>query len=345
MIKLFTHTDLDGVGCAVLAKLAFGDEVDIEYCNYDDIDERVRKFLIVMKNSDTHVDAIYITDISVNEVTAGLMSIPMEYGTEVRLFDHHKTAEHLNKYAWAEVSEFDGELGFKTCGTEMFYKYLVEKGLIKDTEKHRTFVWAVNAYDTWHWKQMGEEEGWMIKEFNDLLYILGRDEFIDRCIRRKRVKGDDSMILPSKDERMLLDRRQAEIDAYIFNKYKEMKVVETEDGYCGVVFADRFVSELGNKICEESSEIDYIVIVDPGAMKVSLRTVKDGVDVGVIANKQGGGGHKAAAGYHFNCALQGVMVEAALKRIIIADYTPDEPQPEEKLDTKSWWNKWFGGKK
>ena len=40
MIKLFTHTDLDGVGCAILAKLAFGEEVDISYCNYDDINER-----------------------------------------------------------------------------------------------------------------------------------------------------------------------------------------------------------------------------------------------------------------------------------------------------------------
>ena len=29
MVKLFTHTDLDGIGCAVLAKLAFGKYVDI----------------------------------------------------------------------------------------------------------------------------------------------------------------------------------------------------------------------------------------------------------------------------------------------------------------------------
>ena len=31
-IKLFSHTDLDGIGCAVLAYLAFGeDNVDVEY--------------------------------------------------------------------------------------------------------------------------------------------------------------------------------------------------------------------------------------------------------------------------------------------------------------------------
>ena len=40
MIKLFTHTDLDGIGCAILAMLAYED-VEIKYCNYDDINEKV----------------------------------------------------------------------------------------------------------------------------------------------------------------------------------------------------------------------------------------------------------------------------------------------------------------
>lgn len=41
--KLFTHTDLDGVGCAILAYLAFGREnVDVEYCDYSNIDDKVR---------------------------------------------------------------------------------------------------------------------------------------------------------------------------------------------------------------------------------------------------------------------------------------------------------------
>ena len=44
MIKLFTHTDLDGVGCAILAKFAFSNDVDVEYCNYDDIDSKVEEY-------------------------------------------------------------------------------------------------------------------------------------------------------------------------------------------------------------------------------------------------------------------------------------------------------------
>lgn len=32
MIKLFTHNDLDGVGCAILARMAFG-EYDVDILN------------------------------------------------------------------------------------------------------------------------------------------------------------------------------------------------------------------------------------------------------------------------------------------------------------------------
>ena len=33
MYKLLTHTDLDGVSCAVLAKLAWGENVDVTFCH------------------------------------------------------------------------------------------------------------------------------------------------------------------------------------------------------------------------------------------------------------------------------------------------------------------------
>ena len=58
MIKLFTHTDLDGVGCAILAKLTFGAEaVDIEYCNYDDINTKVEEYF----NSDSERTAAWLS--------------------------------------------------------------------------------------------------------------------------------------------------------------------------------------------------------------------------------------------------------------------------------------------
>ena len=60
MRELFTHTDLDGIGCAVLATLAFHKDVTIHYCNYETINEQVNDFL-----DHDHGGEIFITDISV----------------------------------------------------------------------------------------------------------------------------------------------------------------------------------------------------------------------------------------------------------------------------------------
>ena len=352
MIKLFTHTDLDGVGCAVLAKLAFGNDVEIEYCGYENIDERVLTFISEVRYDE--VEAVYITDISVSEDTAKLME-DTKYSDIVRLFDHHKTAEHLNKYDWCFVTE---EIeGIKTCGTELFYKHLLENDLIKNTERFKTFVWAVTMYDTWAWKKLDEEEGLMVKELNDILYILGRDEFIDRRVRRKNVKGDDAMVAASKDERLLLDQRQKEIDVYINKKDGEIFFwpVNVENNFykgqmiAGIVFADRYISELGNTLCEKNIGCDFIMIVEPGARKVHYRTIKPNVDVSKIAATLGGGGHKAAAGHVFDSIVQDNIVRAILGVVtpddMVYDAAPDKKVMEEVAEKKPWYKALFGGNK
>ena len=85
--KLFTHTDLDGVGCAILAYLAFGREnVDVEYCNYNDVNEKVRDHICYLGWQD--YDQTYITDISITEDLAIIINETNE-DYKVHLFDHH----------------------------------------------------------------------------------------------------------------------------------------------------------------------------------------------------------------------------------------------------------------
>jgi len=73
MIKLISHVDLDGISCAILGILAYGeDNIDISYCNYDKVDEIA---LEVYKEHEKY-EQIFITDISVNkEVAEKLNSI------------------------------------------------------------------------------------------------------------------------------------------------------------------------------------------------------------------------------------------------------------------------------
>lgn len=313
--KLYTHTDLDGVGCAILAYLAFDREnVDVEYCDYKDVDERVVEFV---ENGElfSSYDKVFITDISISEETAlfvGLRDVPPR---KIRLFDHHATALGLNKYEWCEVRVEDMLTGIKTCGTEMFFCYLVGCecfpgfGRSKFSNLAR-FVGIVRDYDTWRWKELGDE-GIICKQVNDLFGIYGRDVFIDWVIQRINYPRVFPYF-PSLDEQdhALLEYKQKDIDIYIEQKNKQLQIYQDSCGrFVGVVFAERYISELGNRICEMHPEIDYVALVNLGAGVVSFRTCRDDVDLGTeIAHSLGGGGHKKAAGAEFGSEIADEVV-------------------------------------
>lgn len=314
-IKLFTHTDLDGVGCAVLAYLAFGREnVDIEYCNYDDIDEKVMKFL---ESNTVPYNMYYITDISVSEKVAKEID-SRSWKEKVRLFDHHKTAEYLNKFDWCEVMDFIPFTDhLKTSGTQIFYTYLRSQCTCLDSLSDKVrlnmskFVNVVRDYDTWRWKELGEE-GIICKKVNDLFYIYGRDKFIrwithqihtfinpkDVCFSWENKQFPEF----SSDDKAVLDQKQKDIDIYIDEKDKQLvQITDIFGNIYGVVFAERYISELGNRLCELHPELAYIAMIDICKGRVSYRTVREGIDLGgEIANSFGGGGHTKAAGSTFD---------------------------------------------
>ena len=72
----------------------------------------------------------------------------------------------------------------------------------------------------------------------------------------------------------------------------------------GVVFADRFVSELGDRLSESHPELDYIAMIDISHGTVSYRTTSEDIDLGnEIAHSHGGGGHRKAAGSRFDISV------------------------------------------
>lgn len=226
-IKLFSHTDLDGIGCAILAYLAYGREnVDVEYCNYDDVDGKIREFYLC--GNPEEYDAIYITDISVDEEVAAEIDSGVAVGQKWKLFDHHATALWLNQYEWCEVLVED-ETGLKMSGTALFYNYLVLNGffdhyIMNDRVMNNIcrFVDIVRDYDTWRWKELGEE-GIVCKQVNDLFYIYGREEFIVWSLRRLKFYGSYPEFPSFRDENLLLlEQKQREIDIYVESKDKQL---------------------------------------------------------------------------------------------------------------------------
>ena len=311
--KIFTHTDLDGIGCVILAYLAFGGEnVDVEYCNYDDVDEKVEAF-VEQEELFKSYDKVYITDISISDAVANLIDILDCPPKKVRLFDHHATALGLNRYGWCNVMV--AIQGGKTCGTELFWKHLNHYGYfdelsIESLKNLADFVQIVRDYDTWRWKELGEE-GVICKQVNDLFYMYGREEFIGWAM--DQIRGDLNIsplfddIFPrfSTTDRVLLSQKQRDIDRYIEKKDKQLTVNKDQFGYTyGVIFAEQYFSELGNRLCELHPELDYVAMIDIADGKVSYRTIREDLDVGgTIAHSFGGGGHPKAAGSVFDGEL------------------------------------------
>lgn len=292
MIKLFTHTDLDGIGCAILAKLAPGEVVDIEYCNYDDINQKVEEYF----NSGSEYEC-HITDISVNEELASKID---NNNKKYQLLDHHPTALRLNKFEWCNVQIENAETNIKTCGTEMYYRWLIDNGYLNSSPTLNKFVELIRNYDTWRWSTLGNE-GIICKQVNDLLYLYGRKKFIDWCLT-EIYEGSFPKLYES--DELILEIKQKEIDDYVKAKDKQLFIGDLCGRTCGFVFADKYSSELGNKLCQMHPEFDFVAIINMDGA-VSYRTVRDDIDLGKdVAQVFGGGGHPKAAGSQISKEIQ-----------------------------------------
>ena len=302
MIKLFTHTDLDGVSCEILGKIAFGEDIDVVRCNYGDIDTKVEEFI----NDAKEYDKLFITDISVNkEIADKLLSV----SDKVILLDHHKTALWLNEYPYALVQVEDESVG-KMCGAYLFYEYLKKNHKeFDDTPALKLFIDYVRMYDTWEWKE--KYDNIIPKRLNDLMYIDGPNEFIDKMVYRL----ENNLFILDDTDLMKLQIEQTYINSYIAQKNETLMVNDDLfPGYTvGITFADKYISELGNKLCELHPELDFVVLINMSTLTVSYRTVKDNLDLSDIAKGFGGGGHPKASGSRFDASIVNDMLNNIFK--------------------------------
>lgn len=285
MIKLITHNDLDGIGCEIVFKLLYGNEVDVFSLGYNEVNNIVEQSLEELRLGT--YEKLFITDLSINEELARIID---KEGLKVQLLDHHPSAIHLNEYSFAQVI-INLSNGFKNSGTYLSFINLMDDLINKElyNESLEDFVELVRQYDTWEWKEIFKNEE--AKRLNDLLCILGREKFVDNMIHR--IKNNE--ILFSETDELILEIKQKEIDNYINIKEKELIIKDFKLYKIGIVIADSYTSELGNILCERHEELDFIVIIKQGA--VSLRTVKDDINLSDIAKQFGGGGHPKASGF------------------------------------------------
>ena len=293
MYKLFTHNDLDGVACAVLAKLAYKDDIEIEYCGSPaEVTKRLNECIWKEYNQ------IFVTDCSFfpDKINQKKMF------SNIKMFDHHPTAVEVFKdYTGYKVIKTEHE-----CGATLWHYYLVNKGLI---EERPVFVELVRAYDTWDWA-LGNDK--MAYYLSNLVFSMGIKDFVISFTEKLKHNDIDYLNIFDYKERVILEYMEKQKSIRI--KKAVNNAIRVLDKYA-VTYSSVDPSMLGNVMCDEL-KVDIAFVVNMETNRISARTNKDDVNVGELMKKLfNGGGHAKAGGAMItDCIVSPlVLIESRLK--------------------------------
>lgn len=277
---IVTHIDLDGAGCALVAKHFYNEQIaQIIHCDYDIVDTVVTNILTQTTES------ILIADVSMNAKTAAM--IQEEYPNRIELFDHHKSViSYLQQYSWAHID-------ITQCATKLLFQILLNRHSGVTIPPHlRKLVFHVNDYDLWI------HESPQSAIFNNMLSLLGVDLFVKTMYSRLY----ENQPLIRENDQLYLDGLAIKNENYFKQRVQQAIVIDNRL----VVLVTHHTSELAQYIRDISpapeswKNVAYIDMINLENRSHSLRSYDPNFDVSQVAIQHGGGGHKHAAGYSFS---------------------------------------------
>ena len=284
MTCLFTHDDLDGVGCAIVARLAFPDDLVVRYCSYKTINSEINCFLDQLQVP----VKIIISDISVNEETAKRLD-----GYDVAMYDHHPITVLR---PWMTVDNSGEE-----CGTS-----LLAKALLPDASAAITsFVDSIRQFDTWKYKKGTDS----FPERLDALHVLLGHRGFEAMVLQS-LADDELFSIPHFFD-MAVTHYFEERERYFEKKEKNMVTTDFNGYKTAVVFAERDISLMAEYVFQKHPNMD-IVAVCYLPTGVSFRTRRDDINLTEICRQRGGGGHQKAAAFYLKRDTVGRAVDVIL---------------------------------
>lgn len=278
---LISHiADEDGITPVILSKLVFKN-IEFVLTEPKEVDK------IYLENENKY-DFIYITDLNVSPELALKINKDKKLKNKTLIFDHHKSALELNKYDYITV--IDEVEDRKESATSIFYKYLcsISDNKILHKKSTKGLVEQVRIIDTYDFKTEEDKKAHNL----DLLFsILGRENYITYF--EKYIHQHETFEYTEK-EKFLIKLEKDKVDNYLKQKKEEMLKVKLDNYNAGIVYAERYRSQLGNYLINLHNDIDFVAIISI-TRSVSYRG-NGKVDLSLYAAKYGGGGHKNASG-------------------------------------------------
>lgn len=302
---IFTHNDLDGVGCGVIGKYYFPDAY-VQYCSYDNIDDTLMYFLSHNKNILSEM-RIIISDIYYKQENSDITEMLRMTG-ELIICDHHATSAWLNNVDFQHNSFVNVIADSDVCGTKILFKTLDDLYAMPDSTKILEFVENINSWDVWQWvKQLPETNDVeklkdainhnMSFTLNGAVYFYGIENFVNKMLMYFHNFIDFDDIVSEK----LIEFNTKQINSvndYIKTHYEYESEHYGKIPYTIIKLNSPNIS-LASLLCKNAMEPDdkfLAIYIDEDKDAVSLRCNVEGIDLSVIAKECEGGGHKDAAG-------------------------------------------------
>lgn len=302
---IFTHNDLDGVGCGVIGKYYFPDAY-VQYCSYDNIDDTLLYFLSHNKNILSEM-RIIISDIYYKQENSDITEM-LRMAGELIICDHHATSAWLNNVDFQHNSFVNVIADSDVCGTKILFKILDDLYAMPDSTKILEFVENVNSWDVWQWvKQLPETNDVarlkdvinhnMAFTLNGAVYFYGIENFVNKMLMYFHNFIDFDDIVSEK----LVEFNTKQINSvtdYIKTHYEYESEHYGKIPYTIIKLNSPNIS-LASLLCKNAMEPNdkfLAIYIDEDKDAVSLRCNVEGIDLSIIAKECEGGGHKDAAG-------------------------------------------------
>lgn len=290
-VLVFSHgSDIDGMGSIIISKLFFK-EIDFYYSEINNLDEQI---LNEINNKNIYkYDYIFVTDLTPKNETLDIIQNDKELINKFRVIDHHRTNyNRANSYPFVHITIEDEE--GPTSATNLFYKYLIKKGLIKEKEIVKDYAELTRLEDTWKWKEQNNN---LAHNLSHLFNILGRDKYIEIIINK--LKSNNKFTL-TKEEELLINNKIQDIEKHI-NKYLNiMKEINLNNHKGIIVIIDyEYRNELPEYLRDNNYDYEFAMMVCFDHNSISFRSINN-CNVREIAELFGGGGHDKAAACYIN---------------------------------------------
>ena len=196
-VLLFSHIqDIDGMGSVILGKMAFS-FLDYVLCKTFEVTDKVSSYYKEGKLYD--YDFVFINDLCIKEPLLGIIDKDNQLRNKILVFDHHITEieEGNDKYNYVNII-VENDKG-KTCGTSLFYDYLLENNYIKRTKTLDEFVELTRQHDTWEWKTKYNNP--LARDLYVLFGELGYEKYLD--VMLLIVKNNNGVVFDKQEQKVI----------------------------------------------------------------------------------------------------------------------------------------------